>query len=215
MEELKNKANKLFALGEYKEAIDIYTDILNKDPTNYNVILNRSVVYIKMEKYEEGLEDAVKATKMNPSSAKAWGRVGAALYGLNRLQKALVAYNKANELGPNIIYQNMITDIQKTLTKFNEIKNTAFTNCEFTRLPQNMMFDENILNSLKASGLPVENMFKTMMDTVMSNPKMIETINNPEFQNKVMSFEGNPLNALKDGEVMNFVNDLMKVMKIN
>ena len=187
MEELKNKANKLFKLGNYEEAINIYTKILNSDPINYIIILNRSAVYIKMERYQEGLEDAVNVTKMNQTNAKAWGRVGAALYGLNRLEKALIAYNKANELKPNIIYQNMIKDIQKTLSEIKKIKN---------RLTKSSV----TLNKSDFKELPVD---------------MTETLHWCTFQNKVMSLGANPLDAFKDGEVMEFMNDFMKMMKIN
>lgn len=209
MEELKSKANKHFTLGEYGEAVAIYTQILKNDTTNYSIILNRAVVYIKMGNYQEGLEDAVKATKMNLSSAKAWGRVGAALYGLNRLENALIAYNKANELEPNIIYQNMIKDIQKTLTQINEIKNYGFNKCEFTRDQTSMVGNK------KGGEMQVEEMLTNMMGTVLSNPKMMETLNNTAFQSKLISLGENPLNAFKDGDVIGFVNDLMHVMKRN
>ena len=72
-----------------------------------------------------------------------------------------------------------------------------------------------MLNEFRNSGLPVDKMLTDMTETIFSNPKLLETLHRPTFQNKVMSLSVNPLDAFKDGEVMEFMNDFMKVMKIN
>jgi len=191
---LKEKANEYYVVGFYKEAVNIYTQLLEWEPENYMVLSNRSAAYIKLEKWNEALNDAVMSTKLKPDWGKAWGRLGAALYGQDKLDEALVAYNKANELEPSNIYVEMIEEIKQNMIS---IKNNLF------------------LNDPKAQNPSMENLFSTMFDSVISNPKIMEKLTNPEFQNKVLTMQSNPLQALKDQEVMTIMSEMMKKLNTN
>jgi len=191
---LKEKANEYYSVGFYKEAVNIYTQLLEWEPENYMVLANRSAAYIKLEKWNEALNDAVKSTKLKPDWGKAWGRLGAALYGQDKLDEALVAYNKANELEPSNIYTEMIDEIKQNIIS---IKNNLFS------------------KESKSQNSSMENLFSTMFDSVISNPKIMEKLTNPEFQNKVLMMQSNPLQALNDKEVMNIMSDMMKNLNTN
>jgi stress-induced-phosphoprotein 1 len=191
---LKEKANEYYVVGFYNEAVNIYTQLLEWEPENYMVLSNRSAAYIKLEKWNEALNDAVMSTKLKPDWGKAWGRLGAALYGQDKLDEALVAYNKANELEPSNIYVEMIEEIKQNMIS---IKNNLF------------------LNDPKAQNPSMENLFSTMFDSVISNPKIMEKLTNPEFQNKVLTMQSNPLQALKDQEVMTIMSEMMKKLNTN
>jgi stress-induced-phosphoprotein 1 len=191
---LKEKANECYTEGKYNEAVEIYSQLLEWEPENYMVLSNRSAAYIKLEKWSEALNDAVMSTKLKPDWGKAWGRLGAALYGQDKLDEALVAYNKANELEPSNIYVEMIDEIKLNMIN---IKNKLF------------------LNDPKAQNPSMENLFSTMFDSVISNPKIMEKLTNPEFQNKVLTMQSNPLQALKDQEVMNIMSEMMKKLNPN
>jgi stress-induced-phosphoprotein 1 len=106
----KEQANNYFKEGKYEEAIKTYSEILDEDPENHLILSNRSATYIKMEKYDESLIDAVKCTKLKPDYGKVWGRLGGALHGQGKYDDALVAYNKANESEPNEVYVKMIAN---------------------------------------------------------------------------------------------------------
>ena len=186
---LKEKANEYYVENKYKEAVNIYIQLLEWEPENYMVLSNRSAAYIKLEKWNEALNDAVMSTKLKPDWGKAWGRLGAALYGQNKLDEALVAYNKANELEPSNIYVEMIDEIKQNIIN---IKNNLFSNESKTLDPS------------------MENLFSTMFDSVISNPKIMEKLTNPEFQSKVLTMQSNPLEALKDKEVMNIMSEMIK-----
>lgn len=191
---LKEKANEYYVVGFYNEAVNIYTQLLEWEPENYMVLSNRSAAYIKLEKWNEALNDAVMSTKLKPDWGKAWGRLGAALYGQDKLDEALVAYNKANELESSNIYVEMIEEIKQNMIS---IKNNLF------------------LNDPKAQNPSMENLFSTMFDSVISNPKIMEKLTNPEFQNKVLTMQSNPLQALKDQEVMTIMSEMMKKLNTN
>jgi tetratricopeptide (TPR) repeat protein len=191
---LKEKANEFYCEGKYNDAVNIYSQLLEWEPENYMVLSNRSAAYIKLEKWNEALNDAVTSTKLKPDWGKAWGRLGAALYGQDKLDEALVAYNKANELEPSNIYVEMIDEIKQNIIN---IKNKLF------------------LNESKTQNPSMENLFSTMFDSVISNPKIMEKLTNPEFQNKVLTMQSNPLQALKDQEVMNIMSEMMKKLNPN
>jgi stress-induced-phosphoprotein 1 len=186
---LKEKANEHYVENNYNEAVNIYTQLLEWEPENYMVLANRSAAYIKLKKWNEALNDAVMSTKLKPDWGKAWGRLGAALYGQDKLDEALVAYNKANELEPSNIYTEMIDEIKQNIIS---IKNNLFS------------------KESKSQNSSMENLFSTMFDSVISNPKIMEKLTNPEFQNKVLMMQSNPLQALNDKEVMNVMSDMMK-----
>jgi len=54
-----------------------------------------------------------------------------------------------------------------------------------------------------------------LFDSVISNPKIMEKLTNPEFQSKVLTMQSNPLEALKDKEVMTIMSEMMKKININ
>ncbi len=189
--EKKDMANQYFKEGKYEEAIKLYSEILETDENNYLILSNRSAAYIKLENWDEALKDAVTSTKIKPDWGKAWGRLGAALYGQDKLDEAIVAYNKANELEPSEIYTEMITEIKE---KIIEIKNK-------------LVFEDQ---SNPMGNPAMENLFSTMFDSVISNPKIMEKLTDPEFQGKVLSLQSNPFEALKDKEVMDIMAEMMK-----
>lgn len=191
----KELANNYFRDGKYDEAINLYTDLLKDDENNYIILSNRSACYIKQEKYNLGLTDAVKSTKLKSNWGKSWGRVGASLFGLKKYEEALVAYHKANELEPLDIYKEMINQIEN---KLKELKGE--------------LLNENFGDLTK--NYPVGDLVNNLFDYVISNPKIIEKLNDPTFQSKVLSFENNPLNALKDNDIMDLMGEMMKGIKL-
>jgi stress-induced-phosphoprotein 1 len=180
----KEQANKYFKEGNFNKALTIYDNLLDLDNTNYIILANRSALYIKLGEYNLALNDAILSIKYKSDWSKTWGRLGAALYGLNKLEESLVAYNKANELGPLDIYRIMIDQIKKDLNKTNHITE---------------LLNEQV----------VEDLFGNLYNSIINNRKIMDKLTNPEFQNKIMSLQHNPLNIINDKEVMNLLNDLL------
>lgn len=105
---MENSFNSLKKLGDdnyqqtnYEEAVKYYTQAIETDDDNiYLVYLNRCLTYIKMNKYTEALDDAIKSTILKQDNAKAWGRVGSCLLALKKDKQATLAFNKAYQLEP-------------------------------------------------------------------------------------------------------------------
>lgn len=204
--EQKDSANKYFKEGDYDKAIKIYSEILDSDPKNHVILSNRSAAYIKLEKWNEALKDAVTSTKIKPDWGKAWGRLGAALYGQDKLDEALVAYNKANELEPSALYTDMIEEIKQNIIG---IKNKMVSMETLNSMQNPSMQNSSMENQ------SMEKLFSTMLDSVISNPKIMEKLIDPEFQGKILSMQSNPMEALNDKEVMEMMSEMMKNLNTN
>lgn len=48
-----------------------------------------------------------------------------------------------------------------------------------------------------------------LFNSLISDNKMLDKINDAEFQNKLLALQSNPLNALKDPDIMNIMNSLI------
>jgi tetratricopeptide (TPR) repeat protein len=70
-EELKAKGNKALQSGNVKEAIDCYTEAIQKDGSNKVYFSNRSAAYMKSEDFRSALSDGEKAIELAPT----WARV--------------------------------------------------------------------------------------------------------------------------------------------
>lgn len=59
-EQLKAQANKAFSAKNYPEAIQLYSDAIDLDPTNYVLFSNRAAAKSGNKDYQGALEDADK-----------------------------------------------------------------------------------------------------------------------------------------------------------
>jgi stress-induced-phosphoprotein 1 len=182
----KTIADQNYKVGNYVDAVKIYTHIL-EDGLNLNVMANRCASNIKLACYSDALVDAIEITKLKPGCSKSWGRLGASLYGLNKMNESLTAYTKAYDLA----LQNNLDTAKMYL---NMIKHLSST-----RVITSKILDINMLND--------------MFEMVISNQKILDKLSNSDFQNKVLSFQTNPLGALKDHEIMDVLSELMVKFK--
>lgn len=175
----KEEANNFMSKGKYNKAIEIYSKLIESDDTNHILYSNRSVAYMKLNQFNHALKDCIKTTKLAPEWAKGWGRLGASLYSLDRIEQANTAYTKAYELDNNDIYYDMIK--QTTIKK---------------EVPNDNLLDNDHMDKLISS----------MMGNVMGNSKIMDKLADPEFQNKVLSMQSDPFAALKDNDIMDVIN---------
>merc|ERR1712212_1245115 len=101
-EELKVKGNKALQSGNIKEAIDCYSQAIQKDGSNKVYFSNRSVAYMKSEDFRSALSDGEKAIELAPTWAKGYSRKGAALYALARFEEAKLPMRKHQNLSQQI-----------------------------------------------------------------------------------------------------------------
>lgn len=194
-----NNENELYENEKYDELIIIYNNILNNNQIN-KILSNRCLCYLKLYKYNNAFNDALKLIEINDSYAKSWGYLGASLYGLNKLEDSLVAYNKAYELtqteeNSNNIYLIMINDLKKKLLNN---KNSILKK----------------LLSKKINNPQIEGIFHSLFGTIVTNPLIVDKLNDSNFQTKLLNYHNNPEEALKDNEILDVLNNLIKSLDI-
>jgi tetratricopeptide (TPR) repeat protein len=107
--ELKVQANALFSQKKYQQAIDLYHDCIQLDPTDHVFYSNRAAAYIELGKFSQAVESARESIKCERGKryAKGYFRLGAALLKLKEEGKATAAeavwsLKKAKELEPDM-----------------------------------------------------------------------------------------------------------------
>ncbi|KAJ1518642.1 hypothetical protein HMI54_013727 [Coelomomyces lativittatus] len=113
-EELKLKGNKAVTEQKYKEAIELYTQALECDPTNPVYLSNRAAAYSQQSKHHLAIEDAKQALALDASFSKAYSRMGHAYYQLEDYTQAMEAYKNGLALDPtNGTMQQALLQAQK------------------------------------------------------------------------------------------------------
>ena len=197
--EQKLLGDELLNNNKLQEAIEQYTLALNNnnDENKYKIYLNRCLANYKLNNYEDALNDAVLATKLNSNNAKAWGRVGSCLLVLNRNKEAQIAFQTAYELDKTNDHFKMLSSNSNDDDTEDELDNN------FNNLDMNALLNNNFTNT------SMSNLFSH----ILSNETLLNKISEPEFQKTLVSYEKNPLAALKDKDIMNLMNDLLKSFK--
>ncbi|XP_020508600.1 stress-induced-phosphoprotein 1 isoform X1 [Labrus bergylta] len=94
-EEMKRKGESLtvqgiqmFELGQYSQAVHMFTEAITCDPKDHRIYGNRSYCYWCLEQYFSALTDAQRSIQLAPDWPKGHFRKGCALMGLKRYSKA-------------------------------------------------------------------------------------------------------------------------------
>ena len=88
----KKRGNGHYAKKEWEQAIAEYTKAIELYDKDHSYFSNRSACYAALEKFDEALADGKKCVEIKPDWAKGYGRVGYALFKLNKLEDAKKAY---------------------------------------------------------------------------------------------------------------------------
>ena len=106
IDKLREKGNELFLEGRFKEAVEVYSNVINceeklefLDPRFFS---NRASAYLRLQHYENALEDAKAYISRRPNCWKGYARKALALHGLDdKLGAELAAcltYNLARDV---------------------------------------------------------------------------------------------------------------------
>ncbi len=63
-EQLKEKGNVAFRSGDYQGAEDFYTQAIQKYSSNPLIFTNRANVRLKLQKWEDAVNDAIKSIEI-------------------------------------------------------------------------------------------------------------------------------------------------------
>lgn len=87
-EDAKERGNDAFRKAQYAEAVGFYTDAVLADSSNHVYYLNRSMAYMKLNKFEDAERDASASLRLGGDNVKAYFRRGAARKHLSKWQDA-------------------------------------------------------------------------------------------------------------------------------
>lgn len=100
-EELKNEGNVHYKKGEYRAAIDLYSQAIDLMPDMAAYYGNRAAAYIMINKYKEAVRDAKMCTSLDEKFTKGYMREAKAQLCLGDYNTAYRCLNKAKELEPH------------------------------------------------------------------------------------------------------------------
>jgi len=161
--QLKDQGNAALASGNLEEAIKLYSEALNLDPTNHVLYSNRSAAYAKAEKYAEALKDAEKTVELKPDWGKGYSRKGAALSYLGRDSEAQKVYEEGLVHEPtNELLKEGLKEVRAKLASNQGAK---------------------IMNPFNSPD---------MMTKLQNNPKTKELLNDPSYRQLLQELQSNP-----------------------
>ncbi|KAH9601564.1 hypothetical protein LSM04_003980 [Trypanosoma melophagium] len=99
-EELRQEGNTAFNAKRYQEALTLYERAIVLDPRNVDILNNASAASIALKKFDDAVKYAKRSLDIS-DNARAHSRLGAALWGLNRLAEAILEYELAEVLMPD------------------------------------------------------------------------------------------------------------------
>src|SRR5256712_2456 len=95
------KADALFRAGRRKEAAEVFDDLIQIDPENAKIWLDRARIQKAMEKFPEALESYDRAVALDEKLADAWYERATVLDALKDAKEALKSLTKALALKPD------------------------------------------------------------------------------------------------------------------
>ncbi|BFZ02346.1 hypothetical protein BsWGS_05384 [Bradybaena similaris] len=99
--QLAIRGNEMAQVEEYTAAIQLFTEAINLDQTDFRFFGNRSYCYDRIEQYDRALRDAERAIKLDKEWPKGYFRQGRALAGLKMYVEAETAFMQVLKLDKN------------------------------------------------------------------------------------------------------------------
>ena len=126
---LRQAGNTAFKHGRFAEAIDLYTRVIDLNPSAV-AYTNRSAARLKVGQHEEALSDAEHAVSLTPTHAKAYFRIAAASRALKRPDAAIKALQQVLELVPGDAAATQALDEVRTKAGYGKAATVAL--CELS-----------------------------------------------------------------------------------
>ncbi len=88
---LKDRGNLAFREGDFNKAVELFSQSLTLDSTNYKILTNRSLCYASLGKWSNSVADAKSAIALHPQYEKANFRLVKALIEMSKYKEARVS----------------------------------------------------------------------------------------------------------------------------
>ena len=97
---LRVMANEAMKSERYDEAVEHYTSVLAAHPADHEVLANRALAYLHLDKGSEALQDAAMCVNLKPDWAKGFYRLGCALEKCKEWKDSAAVFAKVVEMEP-------------------------------------------------------------------------------------------------------------------
>ncbi len=104
-----------FQQGEYQQAVDTFSDLIDLFPQNADAFKNRGVAYMKLEKFDDAIPDFESAKNISPNLKGVYSNLGVIWYYKENYEKAIENYNREIEITPDnaVAYFNRALSMTK------------------------------------------------------------------------------------------------------
>ena len=92
--DLFNKGVASLKQGDFQEAIDVFSRLIDQDPLNPDVYRNRGVAYMKVNNYDAAISDFESALKIRPDIKGIYSNLGVAWYYKKEYARAISYYDR-------------------------------------------------------------------------------------------------------------------------
>lgn len=111
---LKEEGNGFVKKGEYKKAVEKYTQSLGQDPTEVTTYTNRALCYLSLKMYKEAISDCDEALLLDSANIKAFYRRAQAYKELQIKKSCIEDLNRVLKIDPNnMATQKLLQEVQK------------------------------------------------------------------------------------------------------
>lgn len=98
---LRDMGNEAMKSERWDEAVEHYTSVLACQPREHEVLANRCLAYLNLNKSAEALNDAAMCVNLKPDWAKGFYRLGCALEKCKEWKDSAAVFAKVVEMEPN------------------------------------------------------------------------------------------------------------------
>ncbi|XP_046587567.1 dnaJ homolog subfamily C member 7 isoform X1 [Neodiprion lecontei] len=121
LKQKKEDGNTAFKMEKYAEAFDLYTQALTIDPQNIlanaKLHFNKALIYAKLRKFRESLEECTEALKLDESYLKALLKRAACYMELGDFEEAVRDYEQACKMDKSRDNKRLLQEAKLALKK--------------------------------------------------------------------------------------------------
>lgn len=124
---LLSKANDEYVSENYQRAVALYTEAVSEDPNSEDALVNRAQAQLKLNHYQDAIEDCDKALVLNSRNVTAYLRKGTALFHQENYRQALDLFKEGSQFADDDDTTFGVW-IEKCEVKLNETKQNGEEN---------------------------------------------------------------------------------------
>ena len=108
---LIDKALQLHKEGKLQEAIKLYSELLDKDKNNSQLLFLLGTALIQIKDFKKGIDYLKKCLSLKSNNASAYSNLGNAYKELLQYEEALKNYDEAIKINPILLMRSAIEEL--------------------------------------------------------------------------------------------------------